>query len=440
MDAQDALNINTQIQNINSNINNLTDSIRNDHTLNFEMIERFKNITDHINKEQTTIETFLKNTANKIKREHDILIETQYLNQLNFNIDLLTNHLSNIAEAVILSKLNIIPKLLLTYEELSNIKDKLQKQNININALEQVYEFLKLQAYYNESNIIFNIRIPIVSKEKYHLYHIIPLPINNTKLITVKPYINYNENHIHYFETLCPKIEATYYCSTPILEEDASNSACIGKLMNNMAAHCPLSDVGRIETITQPQPNFILFINVHKLIINSTCSSKSFSIEGTSLVHFKGCNVEANGITYQDDTETYWDAIHVPPPPSSSIYSNTTTEVLSLQKLKDYSFTTETRLFQLGFTTEILNYATGTSICLCSLTIIIVTIIVIRRRTYNPATPDSTTSFRPSSAPAQMTSFQSFSPSMTSLWPSLYSKGGGVTEPNMPATCSHITP
>lgn len=205
MDSTDAQTINKQIDNIYTNLNNITNTLTQQHAINFQMLERFKNITTHINNEQLTIEKYMTNIANKIKNEEDIIIQTQYLNQINFNIDLLTNHLSSIAETIILSKLNIISRFLLSPGELDIIELNLSKQNIKIQSIEKIYEMLNMQAYYNESNIIFNILIPNTSVEDYFLYHILPLPINKTKILITEPYILYNENSTLHHGTLAPR-------------------------------------------------------------------------------------------------------------------------------------------------------------------------------------------------------------------------------------------
>ncbi|XP_059220108.1 uncharacterized protein LOC131995379 isoform X2 [Stomoxys calcitrans] len=389
MDDQDARTINQQIENIYSNLNNVTYTLSHEHSINFKMIERFNNITSHINNEQHTIERYMLSTTNKIKQEEDILLQTQYLNQINYNIDLLTHHLTNIAEAVVLSKLNIISRFLLSPEELENIEVKLKQKNIEVRSIENIYEMLGMQAYYNETNIIFNILVPNVSEEDYFLYHIIPLPINITKLIITEPYILFNENSTHHHKTLCPSIEGTYYCGIPIRQEETKYSLCIGNLINNKEANCPISDVGKRESITQVEQNLILFIHSPETLINSTCSIKTLTVKDTALVRFQNCDVSINGITYHDDTDAYWDQLHIPPLPNSNISVNSTIEILSLQKLEDFNFLTNNRISNLEITTTTVHSVTTT--------------------TTLPITPTTT----------------------SSLWPSLYLKGGGVTTPTL---------
>lgn len=81
------------------------------------MIQRFRNITDHINQQQETIPNYLKHTQemfqNKIKTDNINLKFIQYLNEINCTIDLLDGHLANIAQFTKLTRLNIIPKHIL---------------------------------------------------------------------------------------------------------------------------------------------------------------------------------------------------------------------------------------------------------------------------------------------------------------------------------------
>ena len=416
MDAQDAQTINEQIQYLNSNLTNITNTFLSQNAINSQTIERFKNITSHINNQQNKIEEFLSKTYNAVKREDHVFLETQYLNEINFNIDLLTNHISNIAEAVILSKLNIIPKFLLNTEELYYIENKFVKQNVKIESNEQIYEFLGLQAYYNGSKIIFNVRIPNLSNEKYFFYHVVPLPINQTKFLTIEPYININEKKIQHFTKPCPKIEGVFYCTNTHHEEDTNNSECMGKLMRNEAANCPFTDKGKTSEILQPEKNYILIFNTPKLLINSTCSTKTSVLEGTALIHFQNCSIEINGLTYEDNPDTFWDEIHIPPPPSSLIKATVVKEDLNLEKLKEYNFITNSNFAKFYGKTEVLHLISASTALYSILTIIIIiiAIIILRRKTHRNEN--------------QQPTLMSFAPSpITSLWPSLYSKGGGVT-------------
>ena len=117
----------------------------------------------------------------------------QYLSKINYNIDILSNHVNNIAESMLLTKLRIIPKFILTHKELDIIEKILSNQKINIISEEHIYRLLNLEAATNKENkIIFDIKIPIFDKENFKLTRIIPLPINKTQMLKVPKYILYD--------------------------------------------------------------------------------------------------------------------------------------------------------------------------------------------------------------------------------------------------------
>lgn len=169
MDANDALHLNEQIEVILKNENILKTKNSNQNSINTNMIERFENITKHINDQQNAISNYFNefqdNLRNSIKIYDKNFKYLEFLNQINYNIDILYNHLNDISEAVILAKLSIISKHILSSTEIKEIHSIFKNQNIVLNSDEHIYELLKLQAYYNDTNIIFNTQIPILSNE-----------------------------------------------------------------------------------------------------------------------------------------------------------------------------------------------------------------------------------------------------------------------------------
>ncbi|XP_053969011.1 uncharacterized protein LOC128870420 [Anastrepha ludens] len=136
----DAFSINKQIQDIKANTTHIETILNNQNQINSIMQERLQNVTIHINKEQDKIETYI----NKF--------ELQYISQINYNTDLLNNHLESIAESIVLAKLNMISKFILSTTELDQIYNYMENQSIKISSKEQIYVPLGLQAYYNNSN------------------------------------------------------------------------------------------------------------------------------------------------------------------------------------------------------------------------------------------------------------------------------------------------
>ncbi|XP_075151459.1 uncharacterized protein LOC142225561 [Haematobia irritans] len=327
----------------------------------------------------------------------------QYLEQINYNIDLLNDHLTNLAEAIVLAKLNIISKLILNPNEMQFIYDVLTEQSLNLISYEHVYELLGLQAYYNHSNIIFNVKIPILSEMAFQFSHIIPLPINKTKIIVTQPYIAHNEKGAQYFDKACPRIERTFYCHSPLYKEDLNESACIGNLINNKHPRCLFNDVGTTEAIIPIEENFIIFVNVKHLLINSTCSKRPLEIEGTALLRYRSCDVVINGVRYSDNHTKFWERTHIAPPVLTQIEEEATIDTLNLKKLADFYFKNKKAVLILE--NEADNNIKLTYFVIAILAVLMVaTFCVSLVLCFVPATSTS-----------------------SPLWPSLYSKGGGVT-------------
>lgn len=288
MDDNDALRINQAIFNLT---NKLQTETSKQNILSTGIIERIENITDHINKEQDIIVESIKNSQNSINSNSRLINDMQYLNQINFHIDLLTNHIKDVSEAMTLSSLGIIPKMILNTQELEEIGNNLENQSIKIDTTEHLYELLQLQAFYNDTNIVFNIQIPHIPLTNYTISHTIPIPINKTKEIVIKPYTIYNNNKIQYFENLCKKIENIYYCKESSLQETMENSSCFGKIISNLEANCNLNNIGQITEISQPEQGLVLIKNLPTTEMKTSCNSEKHNIEGNLLINFKNCNV-----------------------------------------------------------------------------------------------------------------------------------------------------
>jgi len=308
------------------------------------MITRFNNITNHINTQQLAIvENFnklqdqLKNTI----RSEDLRFKyLQFLQQINYNIDLLQEHLNNISETVILAKLNIISKQILNKNELKSIHDIFLQQNLKLNTDESIYEMLELQAYYNNTNIIFNIKIPVVTNNTFNLFHVLPLPIHKNKTIISKPYVLVNDDSIQYFNKKCFKIENMFYCKPNQHKESITNSSCIGNLIQNKPASCELHNRVTDIEIYQPESDYLALINIPETIIHTNCvQNQKQTIKGSVLIHFNNCEIKVNDITYTTATSQHWDEVNIHPTIFNQINSVSPNQSLFLKHIENYQFT-----------------------------------------------------------------------------------------------------
>jgi len=168
-----------------------------------------------------------KRKTEKLSCDHeDIFFET--LTTYNNSIHSTTKYTP--FESILLTKLNIIPKFILSEEEIKSINEFISNQNVTIESDEHLYRLLALETYINDSYIIIHVKIPIFNTQMYSLTHIVPLPLNKTKFLIVPNHIVYDRNNeILCLEEKCPKIHRTYICEDARTHTTLVNVNCSGQ-------------------------------------------------------------------------------------------------------------------------------------------------------------------------------------------------------------------
>ena len=422
MDHNDAVEINRQIEMLKLNQHDLNNALTEQLSINHEMTKRFNNITNHINKQQVVIEKyfdhFRNELLNKVNFAEAQVMYNQYIDKITYNIDLLTIHLKEISESIVLAKLNVIPKQILHPSELKQIYQYFNNHNIDLVSSEHIYELLELQAYYNQTNIIFVVLIPNFLNEQFHYYHIRNLPINNTYTIKIPdPYIVLNEISYQYMTKPCNLIENQYFCENKHLKS-SENEHCITKLIQKSTANCSLIETEDIEFIETIEENYLLIATQHPQEIQTTCEMKRKNIIGNLLIHFQNCSIEINNVKYTSKSTLSWDDVFIIPTVFSQLQVRNITKTLTLQKLNDFHQKTRKAIELLEVRENKMNYSTYTIIGII-VTIIIITIIIRRRcNTKNEETENE--NFTP------ISNNGSTSPKIQFHWPMRQTLAGGV--------------
>lgn len=435
MDYEDAERINKNIDHLLTQNGLINSTLNQQLILNTNMINRFENITNHINNEQHLITQSIKHiqdqARNSLNPAFNTITQIQQLNRINYNIDILTQHLNNIAESIVLAKLNIIPKLILDNTELLQIHQILNT-TINILSAEHLFELLELAAYYNNTNIIFNIQIPIISNIVFSLYHIIPTPINKTLEIICEKYALINENNLIFYNKKCKEIENQFYCKHFRTTEYNMNANCIRNIVNrNETTSCHLRDIGQKTDIIHPEPNFLILINPPKQQITSVCNSvtKQYTINSTTLIQFVNCKIAINNIWYDSENNTHWDngiLIDIPPNFVNKITVLSNKDEITLPKLNEYRFQDKIIIDNLQTNTETHKKITYSSLGSIIILFSILAIVIAKRK---PMTINYSLDQQFNEAPAASCP--------KPLWPSLHFKEGGVTLTQLKPTTTH---
>lgn len=428
MDASDAKEIDDKFNNLKDNLNIVSDNLQLQNEFNNEILIRFENVTKHINHEQIAINNFITNSQNRIAKElneeQNLLQKLQYINRIDYNIELLLNHLNDIIESLLLAKLNIIPKLILNKDEILKIKNIFQNQNLYVESDEELYSLLKLYTTYHNLNIIFNVKIPIFKKEQYKIARIIPLPINNTHFIVTPNYILYNnKSKIYPLREKCLNINNKFLCEN-VNSPTNQNTSCIESLLQEKTSFCDIQETNIITDIFEAEKGYIFIFNAKNTIIK-TLNGNDISIVGSVIIKYFNCTLTINGIEYDNTINETIEKFDFFLPPIQKIIKNSTIEVLSLERLHLEAAHTSSRI--LDFRRQSTQHATTLYILFLLLAVTVVLFWTFRRNIHIVHLP-------------MECQLPVVAPAIPSLWPSLHSRGGGVTNPAPTAAIPPLKP
>ncbi|XP_037731145.1 uncharacterized protein LOC119561739 isoform X4 [Drosophila subpulchrella] len=403
MDAYDEARINKELSFLRGN---------SEFNTNFqnETLVRFEEINEHINREQVLISNFINSYQNKIFKEIDEEYKNiqliQYIDRINFNIDLLFNHLNNIAESLLFAKLKLVPKYLLNSVELEKIKNVLSQQKIEVQLEHELYNVLSLESTTLNKTLIFHIKVPILSKESYNLYRLISLPLNKTMYVNLPNVIIKNDLEIKIIETPCIKVGGTHICETPLTP---NNTECLHNLLDDKEATCSTTNRGHQPQIFVPLKGLMVILNVENLNITSNCiSSRIFN--GPMLIKYDNCSISANGTKYVEAATTIIDDIEINLPHVQNLTTIPTDEPLNLQALHLSNL-------ENGLAVTNIEERTTTHLSIIYLLVALSILITAVAWTFNR----KEIILSPTPADPIVT------PTIPSLWPSFQAKGGGVT-------------
>jgi len=413
LDEDDGRRIENNFKTITNNQKELTAKANKQEIFNNDIKERFNNITEHINREQQIINQYLNNYKNMIFKnlnsEHHISHTLQYISRININIDVLSNHLNNIEESMLLARLNIVPNFIVSEQELTIIRHELNDPELCNLSNEHILDILELDTFMIGIKINFRIKIPTFKQDVYQFSHIVPLPINESKFLILPKYMAYHDaKDVHYFMNKCNRVDKHYICENLLSIRDNPETECLNSIFTLNAANCKVKDVGNKEIITEIEPGHILILNTVNSTIASNCTTK-FSIKGSALVTFKNCEVSINQIPYDKELSLYEEKIDVTIPIIQNINFTDHIEDINLHNLNLRSINASNSIiYWKNFTTT--NFGAVYLLLLFGI-VVSVLLINMKKKVIFSTIPEP-----------------SFVTSTPSLWPSLQSRRGGVTD------------
>ncbi|EDX15910.1 GD25690 [Drosophila simulans] len=185
-----------------------------------------------------------------------------------------------------------------------------------------------------------------------------------------------------------------------------------------MKPSCEAKNVDTDEIVVEPEQQWIVVISRNQTWAEPSCA-EPFLIEGTTIINHINCSILIDGVKYDDTELFYKEKIKLSLPAVKNITINATVENLNLDKIVFHLQENNAKIVRVKQSTTDLRFLTYISAVILVI-FIIYTLVVKRKITYLPN-------------PAPSVNYVSPIPS---LWPSLHSRGGGVTTSAIPTSSS----
>ncbi|XP_055594648.1 uncharacterized protein LOC129745546 [Uranotaenia lowii] len=248
---------------------------------------KFENRLDLLNKDirdhQNTLNTIMEN-------DNYLIFENQKI-AITFQLDTFLEHLKSIEYAILLSKVNIISKFILTPKEIEVILQEIKDQGLEIQHLDDASNFLTTTTLFKGSSIIICVNIPRFQPTTYEKVIIEPLPIFNHSVKIAYNKVFINDKQILAINSECRENNKITICERRQLLE-ISDSLCEVPLLNGRHGQCPLSEKPPSTETRIIAPGTLLIITAHQgVIINGTCGITPRTLTGIHFVTFHNCSL-----------------------------------------------------------------------------------------------------------------------------------------------------
>lgn len=314
LDAEDGRRLEDAITKLSTNQKNLFNDLNHQMSLSSKIIDRFNNslsiisdnqrvIKNHINNLQTCYDTFVVTslkmlTLQEIKR------------QLITNCITLTEQLEEIENAIMFAQLHTIHPSVIHLEEIESMVITLQEhyksQNIiSLQSSLSYYKLLKAQVYFATNKIIFVIHFPVINRQSYDMFQIIPIPQNQVLIYPTTFFALQSPEATLMIEQRCQEIESTSYCDNTNHLADACMKST---LRQETPTDCSRHQVNLRTTLTQLIDNNLIIVPKLNEIARIKCNNQEQMIQVENPILIKmvpDCSVEVSNRNFDVTKQTY---------------------------------------------------------------------------------------------------------------------------------------
>lgn len=294
MDADDEEEIKNHFSIVDKNNHNVIKNMNAQIVINQNISNKIQEITNHINKQQKLIEIKINKFGNSINVIEKRLREHIIISEINENIQILYNQIKNIKENIMLSRLEVIGKDILSDKEII-------ENEIDIAKL----PYIKSSVLLKENTIIFVLLIPTFTNDSFYKNVIEPIPnfginleiqINNKIVIT-------NQNNVYY------NIE-----SEPIMFKNLKkyDDDCIPNLFEPKLLNCSYRK--NIQTsVNQITSNIIVTKNLKPTLAIHNCNDQyKLTLRGNIIIKIENCKIKINNQEFTNKINKYFESFILP--------------------------------------------------------------------------------------------------------------------------------
>lgn len=283
LDAEDLKIINNNLDELRKTGNSIVKQNNRQIRINSKFENRLNLVNREIRNNQNMLNTILKG-------DNYILSENQKVS-IAFQLDTFLENLKAIEYAIMLSKLNIISKFILTPTEIETIIKEMTDQGIKIQHLDDASGYLSTTTLHKGSSTIICVNIPRLEPTSYEKVSIEPLHVQNHSVKLIHNTVLINSEQILGITSKCREANQITICERKQLI-DISNSTCEAPLLRSQHGQCPVVEKPPSTYIKTVDSGTLLVQTVHQdVIINSTCGIKPRTLKGIHLIMFHNCSL-----------------------------------------------------------------------------------------------------------------------------------------------------
>lgn len=298
MDDNDLNDIQETLNNFKTKTNELVQNNERQIQINDGYQRKINEIITHVNTQQVQIMREIANLKNQTPGGKNLYFQ-QLFHKLLFNIDTLERQISDIFDNIQMSKLGILPRAILSEEEIVHILKLLEDQEIKIISSDQIYEYIEAHALHNTTCIVFAIKIPIFIPGKFQYVIFESIPMNNKTIITDYNIAILEKNVTFVSQSNCQIVEQYRICRRNNLI-DISDDQCISNALQGIETFCDYKEPRNRTEIRQINGYTVIIKNaINPISIQSeSCGLSSRQITGTILIKYRKCSLIINGTLF----------------------------------------------------------------------------------------------------------------------------------------------